>query len=83
MVAGNTVRDAARLASVPERTATRWLADPELRRAIAEERTARLGAIADRLSHLSVRGLDELEAILTTGCSLPACAYERSPSCSP
>lgn len=64
LAAGNTVRDAARLAGVSERTATRRVADPESHQRIAQlqaEMVARaLGKMADAMSAAA----DTLRALL-------------------
>jgi hypothetical protein len=70
LAAGRTVREAAELAGVGERTVTRRLADPDFRRQVAEARSAMmdraLGKLADATSDAVATLKDLLDAASET-----------------
>jgi hypothetical protein len=65
LAAGKTVRDAARLAGIGERTATRRVADPAFRRRVAEMRADMVSRATGQLVEASTKAVDTLEALLT------------------
>lgn len=67
VAAGQTVRDAARLANIPERTAYRIHADPATRRRIDELRRADIVQALALLTHASVAAAARLSVLVHSG----------------
>jgi hypothetical protein len=64
LASGETLRDAARLASVGERTATRRWADPEFRSRVSELRVEMVARSLGRLVEGMAEGAETLRALL-------------------
>jgi hypothetical protein len=62
--AGHTVRDAASLAGIGERTATRRIADPEYRRQITELRADMVQRALGKLVDAATQAVDTLRGLL-------------------
>jgi HEAT repeat protein len=64
LAAGHTVRDAARLAGIGERTATRRMADPDFRRRLMEARSGMIQRALGKLADGSTKAVDTLRKLL-------------------
>jgi hypothetical protein len=64
LASGQTVRDAAQLAGIGERTATRRVADPDFRRRVAELRGEMVARAMGRLADASVTAVETLRSLL-------------------
>ena len=67
LASGETVREAARLAGIGERTATRRLADADFRRHIAELRGEMVSRAVGRLADGSTEAVAALRKLLDAG----------------
>jgi hypothetical protein len=67
LASGRTVRDAAQLAGVGERTATRRVADADFRRRVAELRGEMVGRALGRMADGMSEAADVLRALMTAG----------------
>jgi hypothetical protein len=65
LASGQTVRDAARIAGIGERTATRRLAEPDFRRRIAELRGEMVGRALGKMADGMTAAADTLRQLLT------------------
>src|SRR5437879_5891418 len=64
LAVGHTVREAAQLAGIAERTATRRTADAEFRRRVAELRGEMVSQALGRLADASVEAAETLRSLL-------------------
>jgi hypothetical protein len=64
LASGQTVRDAARLAGIGERTATRRMADPGFRRRVNELRGEMVGRALGKLADAATEAVDTLRKLL-------------------
>ncbi len=67
LASGETVREAARLAGIGERTATRRLADADFRRRVAELRGEMVSRAVGRLADGSTEAVAALRKLLDAG----------------
>jgi hypothetical protein len=65
LASGQTVRDAAAVAGIAVRTATRRMADTGFRRRVAELRSGLMQAALGRMTDAMVSAADTLKALLT------------------
>ena len=65
LAAGKTVREAAAETGVGERTAHRWLADPQFRAELANARQEMIRQAVGKLADASSAAADELRRLLT------------------
>lgn len=78
LAGGQTVRDAARLAGIGERTATRRVADPVFRRRVAELRSEMASRAAGQLADGMARAAATLCELLAAGSESIGLAAARS-----
>lgn len=64
LACGKTVRDAAKLAAIGERTAYRRASEPATQQAVAEARSAILGRTIGRMTSLSIEAAETLRRLL-------------------
>jgi hypothetical protein len=78
LAAGHTVRDAARLARVGERTATRRWAEPAFRRQVVELRAEMIGRALGKLADGMGDAADTLRGLLVAESDAMKLAASRS-----
>lgn len=64
LLSGETVVSAARLAGVAERTARRWVSEPDFRAQVRQAEGQALDTVSRRLVSMSGQALDALESVL-------------------
>ena|SRR5437870_5565578 len=67
LAAGQTVRDAASLAGIGERTATRRFAEPDFRRQVTQLRAGMVQRALGKLADAATEAVDTLRGLLAAG----------------
>jgi transposase-like protein len=72
LLTGSSIAAAARSLGVGERTARRWLAQPDVKRTLSERRAETLTAVVDRLGALATEAMETLAVAMAHEDATPA-----------